>query len=107
MFARITRGLEGRVDEQVLAVTRRSLHAVGELVVAGPQHREHGTIRLRPVAGGFAGTRLDVAVDGGDLVFSGGRLALDGRSCRELATAAGLVAGAPDGLYNEGCGVDV
>ena len=107
MFARHYMEPEDTVDEDLLAVTRRSLHAVGELVVAGPQYREHGTIRLRPVAGGFAGTRLDVAVDGGDLVSAGGRLALDGRSCRELAAAAGLVAGAPDGLYHEGCGMDV
>jgi len=29
------------------ATTRRSLHGIGELVLAGPQYRAHGTIRLR------------------------------------------------------------
>jgi hypothetical protein len=35
------------MDEHVLSATRRSLHAVAEQLLAGPQHREQGTIRLR------------------------------------------------------------
>ena len=37
------------------APTRRSLHGVAELLLAGPQHRAHGTIRLRVTPGGFGG----------------------------------------------------
>jgi hypothetical protein len=37
-----------------LATTRLSLHAVAELLVAGPQKREHDTIRLRVSPGGFS-----------------------------------------------------
>ena len=95
------------MDEHVLATTRRSLHAVAELVIAGPQHRTYGTIRLRVVPGGFAGVASALAVELGDLVWPGGRVATDGRTCGELAAAAGVDAGAPEGLYHDGCGVDV
>jgi hypothetical protein len=37
-----------------LVLTRQSLHGVAELVLAGPQYRQSGTIRLRAVPGGFA-----------------------------------------------------
>ena len=39
------------MDTQVLVATRRSLHGVAELVIAGPQHRATGTIRLRVTPG--------------------------------------------------------
>jgi hypothetical protein len=35
------------MDEHMLTATRLSLHAVAEQLLAGPQHRTHGTIRLR------------------------------------------------------------
>ena len=95
------------MDEAVLATTRRSWHAIGELVIAGPQHRSHGTIRLRPAPGGFAGSATGVAVDGGNVVWDGGRIAIEGRSCRQLAAAVGVDGGAPTGLYHDGCGVDL
>ena len=88
-----------------LTATRRSLHAVAESVIAGPQHRLHGTIRMGLRPGGFGGTALDVAVDGGDLVWPGGRTALDGSTCRELAGRAGLEAGIAEGLYRDTSGV--
>jgi hypothetical protein len=37
-----------------LVTTRRSLHGVAELLLAGPQQAECGTIRLTPAPGGFA-----------------------------------------------------
>ena len=37
-----------------LVTTRRSLHGVAELVLAGPQHAQTGEISLRSVPGGFA-----------------------------------------------------
>ena len=53
-----------RHDE--LTATRRSLHAVAEHVLAGPQYRATGRLRLGVVAGGFATTTLTprLMVDG-------------------------------------------
>lgn len=42
------------MGQAVLATTRRSLHAVAELVLAGPQYRDIGKLRLRVIPGGFA-----------------------------------------------------
>jgi hypothetical protein len=91
-----------------LATTRRSLHAVAEGLLAAPQYRAAGTIRLAARAGGFATTRRYgdvelVAVEGTELlVVRGGgevRLPLSG-TCGELATAAGLPLGRLDDLYS-------
>ncbi|MEV4612472.1 hypothetical protein AB0K43_07715 [Kitasatospora sp. NPDC049258] len=83
--------------------TRRALHAVAELVLAGPQYRTSGTIRLRASLGGFA-TRAapDLQVVGADLVAPGQRIFLERTSCAELAAALGVTAGAPEGLYPDG-----
>jgi hypothetical protein len=81
-----------------LTATRRAWHAVGELVLAGPQHREHGTIRLRVVPGGFAQTRGPLRVEGTELVGDGTRVPLAG-TIRSLAAAVGVTAAAPQGLY--------
>ncbi|MCZ4124666.1 hypothetical protein [Streptomyces sp. H39-S7] len=90
----------------VVALTRRSLHGIAELVLAGPQHREAGRIRLRIVGGGF-GTLSEpsLRVDGGDLVTATARIPLSGQSYASLAEAAGTEAGAPRGLYPDGSGV--
>ena len=92
------------MSEQALTAARRSLHAVAELVIAGPQQAATGDIRLQVVPGGFAGTASGVRVDGADLVWGGGRTRLAG-TCRTLAAAAGLTAVAPD-AYEHGSGVD-
>lgn len=92
------------MDEQVLIQTRLSLHGVAELLIAGPQYRETGTIRLRVVPGGFAGVELPLAVEGVELVGEGGRWPLRG-SVRSLADAAGVQAGVPEGLYHDHSGV--
>jgi hypothetical protein len=95
------------VDPQ-LATTRRALHAVAEGLLAAPQYRAAGTIRLAARAGGFATTRGYgdvelVAVEGTDLlVVRGGgelRLPLSG-TCGELAAAASLPLGRLDDLYS-------
>ena len=91
-------------SDQALITTRRALHGVAELVIAGPQFATHGDIRLRVVPGGFAGAASGVRVDGGELIWDGGRTALAG-TCRALARAAGLRVGAP-GMYSDGSGVD-
>ena len=70
--------------------------ASAELVIAGPQYRRHGTIRLvscpaaspgRCCRSRCAGTSLGLA--------ERGHRAIDGRTCRELAEAAGVDVGPP------------
>jgi hypothetical protein len=95
----------GSMSEQTVVATRRSLHAVAELVIAGPQQAATGDIRLSVVPGGFAGRVSGVRVDGADLVWTGGRTRLAG-TCRALAATAGLSAVAPD-AYEHGSGVDL
>jgi hypothetical protein len=84
--------------------TRRALHAVGESVIAGPQYRSAGTIRLRVTPGGFGGAVSDLRVEGAELVWADGRAPLAG-TCRQLADAAGVLVGVPEGLYADGSGV--
>lgn len=71
--------------------TRRALHAVAELLLAGPQHAACEHIRLQVVPGGFA-TAFEphVAVIGADVVRGDTRIGIDGRSIHELAEALGL-----------------
>lgn len=94
-----------------LVTTRQSLHGVAEAVVAGPQYRATGTMRLRQRPGGF-GTVLAhsgfsvVAVAGTDLVLTraaGGstRLPLSG-TLGDLAGAAGLPFGGLEDAYGGG-----
>jgi hypothetical protein len=95
------------MDAESLISSRRALHGVAELLLAGPQYRASGTIRLRIEPGGF-GTVADppVLVDGDHLVCGGLRVALDGPSYAEIGARAGLDAGAPAGLYHDGSGVE-
>ena len=92
------------MDNRALILTRRSLHGVAELVIAGPQYRAHGTIRLSVTPGGFRGTVSQVRVDGVELVNGERRQRIAG-TVRSLAVALGLEIGAPAGLYQEGSGV--
>jgi hypothetical protein len=93
------------MDDPVLTSTRRSLHAIAEAVLAGPQHRRCGDIRLMVRAGGFctwpdAGLPV-VAVRGTDLVVGtdGERLFPLRGTFGQLGTAAGLDIGPPVGVY--------
>jgi hypothetical protein len=86
--------------------TRRSLHAVAELVLAGPQHRRTGEIMLIVTPTGFQTfTGPALAIDGTDLVTAAGRSPIGGSTCAALATVAGVDVGAPEGLYTDGSGV--
>jgi hypothetical protein len=94
-------------DPTDLATTRRTLHGVAELLLAGPQYRTGGLIRLRITPGGFGTVASpELRVDGGDLVAGGTRLPMVGRSYAELAEGVGVEAGAPSELYADGSGVD-
>ena len=93
------------MDESTLVATRRALHGVAELVVAGPQFRSQGSIELRVRPGGFGGHLASVRVDGRDLVWDGGRTPLAG-TCRALATASGQEVSELKEVYADGSGVD-
>jgi hypothetical protein len=95
------------------AATRRALHGTAELLVAGPQYRGTGKMRLAVRPGGFGTSRswddvLGIAVDRTDLVVrrSGDerRIPLAG-TYAELAAAAGLEPGGLEGAYGDGSGV--
>jgi hypothetical protein len=93
-----------------LAATRRSLHGVAELVLAGPQYRATGRLRLGVVAGGFATTALTprLLVDGSRVAGAEGMAAvvIGGRSPRAIGAEFGVAVGRPAGLYEDGSGVD-
>jgi hypothetical protein len=83
------------MDEHVLVTTRRSLHAVAEQLLAGPQYRATRSIRLRVLPGGFGQVEGPLRVQGASLVSDAGRVPLAG-TIADLAAAAGVPAGPPD-----------
>jgi hypothetical protein len=97
------------MGQQQLAVACRSLHGVAELVLAGPQYRASGRLRLRVIPGGFATTEAPALRVEGDrvLVPGGAVVAIDGRTPRDLGAALGVTAGRPEGVYAGGSGVDL
>jgi hypothetical protein len=89
-----------------LVATRQSLHAVAELVLAGPQYRTSQTIRLRVVPGGLATVREpEVRIDGAEVVAGPARVPIDGASCRAIAEALGLAACDLSDVYTDVTGV--
>ena len=82
--------------DEVYADTRRQLRGVAESLIAGPQHRASGTIRLAVRPGGFAGVALPLEVRGTDFVSLNGSVPLVGPVS---AIAADLDPGPPDGVY--------
>jgi hypothetical protein len=96
------------VGYEQLARTRRSLHAVAELVLAGPQYRATGKLRLRVVPGGFATVLApELRVIGAGVVGAGGAaVPIDGHTARAVGAELGVTAGRPEGAYNDGAGVD-
>jgi hypothetical protein len=94
------------VEIMNLTATRLAWHGVAELVLAGPQFRRSGTIRLRVTPGGFATVAApDLRVDREWLVAGEDRVPLNGSTCAKLADAAGVDVGRPEGLYAGGSGV--
>ena len=88
-----------------LVTTRRSLHGVAELLLAGPQHEDSGTIRLTVADDGFrtvAAPRVRVAE--GMIASEGDAVAIDGRTADELGQLLGIEPRSP-GLYSDGSGV--
>ena len=78
--------------------TRRQLRGVAESLIAGPQYRAAGTIRLAVRPAGFVGTALPIEVQGADLIWADVRAPLTG-TLAAVAAAVGLAAGPPEGVY--------
>jgi hypothetical protein len=89
-----------------LEATRLSLHAVAELLLAGPQFDLSESIELRVVPGGFGTkTEPDVRVVGTDLVLVDRSVPLDGRTVAVVADEIGLRPRPLDDVYQGGCGL--
>ncbi|MDT5079015.1 MAG: hypothetical protein QOJ80_3652 [Mycobacterium sp.] len=86
------------MDSDAYVSTRRQLRGVAESLIAGPQHRATGTIRLAVRADGFVGVELPLAVHGVEFSWPDGSAPLSGR-VGDVAEAAGLQYGPPDGVY--------
>jgi hypothetical protein len=84
--------------DAIYVATRRQLRGVAESLIAGPQYRAAGTIRLAVRLGGFAGTALPLAVHGTELNWPTGDAKLAG-PLSAIADAAGVDAGPPEGAY--------
>jgi hypothetical protein len=84
--------------DQTYVGTRRQLRGVAESLIAGPQYRSSGTIRLAVRPDGFAAVTIPVAVHGTDLVLPNDAVPLEG-PMSSIADAAGIVAGPPEGSY--------
>ena len=86
--------------------TRRTLHAVAELVLAGPQHAVSDTVRLRVIDGGIGTVaEPDLRLQGTELVGPAGRAPLAG-TYAELAEAIGVTARPLSHVYADGVDAD-
>jgi hypothetical protein len=79
--------------------TRRQLRGVAESLIAGPQYRVSGTVRLAVRPDGFTGVSLPISIHGRELVWRGGAAPLAG-PVSVIAEAAGLDFGPPEGVYD-------
>jgi hypothetical protein len=95
------------MDPDTFERTRRSLHGLAELVLAGPQYEHSEDIRLRATDGGFGTVaEPDIRIDGVELVVGGSRHPLDG-TVAEIAARAGITPRALSDVYSDGSGLTV
>src|ERR1700759_3189444 len=87
---------DSAVDAYV--TTRRQLRGVAESLIAGPQYRASGTIRLAVRPDGFSGTAIALGVHGTGFTWQDGSAPLAG-PVGDIAAAAALDYGPPDGVY--------
>jgi hypothetical protein len=91
-----------------LVSTRRALHGVAELVLAGPQHAQTGEISLRSVPGGFATTHTpDLRVVGTDVLAGTTTVGINGHTPATLGGALGVEARSLSQVYRDGSGLSV
>ena len=84
-----------------LTRTRTALHGIAELLLAGPQYAESGTIRLRVLPAGIATVAApDLRLEGAELVGPRGRHALTG-SYAQVAAAAGIAPRSLEDVYDD------
>jgi hypothetical protein len=93
--------------EDAYTTTRRSLHGLAELVLAGPRYREGGTIRLTVQPEGFR-TRDEpfVAVHGYALIAGDLTVDVNGLTFAQAAARLGLEASRLDDVYSDGSKLD-
>lgn len=84
--------------EVTYVATRRQLRGVAESLIAGPQYRAAGTIRLAVRPDGFVGVELPLAVHGVEFCWQDGAAPLHGVAA-DLAVAADVDFGPPSGVY--------
>jgi hypothetical protein len=95
-------------QDSSLSGTRRALHAVAEMVLAGPQLVASDSIELRPTPGGFGTVSApDVLVVGCRLVTPSVEEPINGSTAADLAIAVGVTARPLDDVYAGGPGVPV
>ena len=83
--------------------TRRCLHGLAEMVLAGPRFRQTGDLRLRVRPEGIGTWEGPVvSLTGGDLVNGDTRIPVDGLTIEEVAQRAGLAASPLDDVYGDG-----
>ena len=88
--------------------TRRSLHALAELVLAGPRFRQTGELRLRVRPEGIGTWEAPVvSLVSGELVTPDARVAVEGLTIADAARQAGLEASPLDDVYHDGPHVPV
>ncbi len=100
---------DARPSPELLLSTRIGLHAVAEGVLAGPQHRTSGTIRLSVVPGAIetvAEPRLRLSA--GSVSGPDGEASLLGATSQlAIGAGVGVQPGPPVGVYDDTSGVDV
>ena len=93
------------MDVETFGASRRALHGVAELLLAGPAYARDGDIRLRPTPGGFGvWAQPGPRIDGVELVAGTRRIPLGG-TVQALADAAGVAPRALTDVYADGAGV--
>jgi len=94
------------MDDDTYSVTRRALHGVAELLLAGPQHAACGKITLRAVPGGFGTTHTpDLRVERSAVVAGDQRAEIDGFTAREIGEKLGITPQTLGHVYHDGSGV--
>jgi hypothetical protein len=83
----------------VYVTTRRQLRGVAESLIAGPQYRAAGTIKLAVRTDGFTGVAVPLRVHGDQFVWGPDGVRLAG-PLSDIADAAGVQAGPPEGVYD-------
>ncbi len=91
------------MDERTFAETRRSVHGLAELVLAGPRYRSTGQLRLRVLPDGIgAWDQPGPRFAGGELIEGRTRVRVDGLTFEEAAHHLGLEPSALDDVYHDG-----